>query len=482
MGLTEMLDGFGDVELVVVGDAVLDCWLAGPARSLSREAPVPVVTVDGVTCAPGGAANTAVNVAALGGVARFVTVVGADADGRRLTGELRDAGVDTAEVLASPGWRTTAKRRLVADGHVLARLDETPHAVPPPRVERELGDRLDRVLSERPRHVLVCDYGTGVLTDRIRDLLAAHRPRMRSLVVDAHDPTRWAPARPTAVTPDLAECRTVLGVPETDHADGVDLVTAQAGRLVSGCGAAAVAATLGEHGALLLRDGHAPIRAAGVRAPAAHATGAGDAFAAAFALSLAGGHDWADCLRMATEAAGSAVGHSGTSVCDVRRLRHPSGLVDLGELSEQVRRHRAAGRRIVFTNGCFDLLHRGHVAYLRQARDLGDVLVLGLNSDRSVRRLKGPDRPVNRCEDRAAVLAALSCVDLVCAFDEDSPTRLLRAVRPDVYVKGGDYTPEMLPETSLVRSLGGQVRIVDYVGRHSTSTLLDRIRQTEHLS
>jgi D-beta-D-heptose 7-phosphate kinase / D-beta-D-heptose 1-phosphate adenosyltransferase len=143
-----------------------------------------------------------------------------------------------------------------------------------------------------------------------------------------------------------------------------------------------------------------------------------------------------------------------------------------------VRRHRQAGRRIVFTNGCFDVLHRGHVSYLNEAKRHGDVLVVALNGDASVRALKGPDRPVNGADDRAAVLAALSCVDCIAVFDEDSPRRLLEIVRPDVYVKGGDYTPEMLPETPLVRRLGGEVRILGYLADHSSSRIIERIRRS----
>jgi D-beta-D-heptose 7-phosphate kinase / D-beta-D-heptose 1-phosphate adenosyltransferase len=227
-----------------------------------------------------------------------------------------------------------------------------------------------------------------------------------------------------------------------------------------------------------------------VPAPESHACGAGDVFAAALTAALASGAELSGALRLAQAAAETAIaavddaerGVATTARVSAEALADrfaPPRRAPLTreELVEVVAEHRRAGRRIVFTNGCFDVLHRGHVAYLEQARQLGDVLIVALNSDCSVARLKGPDRPVNPEEDRASVLSALRCVDHVVIFSEDTPINLIELVRPEVYAKGGDYTPQMLPETPVVRRLGGEVRVLDYLSDHSTSAIVRRIRE-----
>ena len=255
---------------------------------------------------------------------------------------------------------------------------------------------------------------------------------------------------------------------------------AHADDLLAASGASLVVVTLDEDGAVLLERGRPPHRAYTERIDRPSTTGAGDSFAAAFTLALGAGADSITAVEIGVAAASVVVRERGTAVCDIGELQRSLGLVERAllteaEMTSAIAAHRQAGRRIVFTNG-FSMLHRGHVTYLEQAKRLGDVLVLALNSDDSVRRLKGADRPLNSADDRAAVLAALSCVDHLAVFDEDSPRRLLEVVRPDLYVKGGDYTPQMLPEAPLVEQLGGSVRILPYVEDRSTTSLLERIR------
>ena len=344
--LIALVDRFRGRDVVVLADLALDAWLDGEAERLCREGPVPVVDVSGSRLVPGGGGNAAANLAALGARPRLVSVVGDDPAGTALTGLLRDAGVDVSGLVAAPGRPTPTKRRLTANGQLVARFDETPP------------DRLDQ---------------------------------------------------PTAA-----------------------------------------------------------------------------ALAAALLLGLAAGADPVDAVELAAIAAECTVHTTGTVVCDaptllrrLRRGRHgpaDSRVLPAAELARMIGRYRQAGLRIVFTNGCFDVLHTGHVGYLEEASRLGDVLVVGLNSDASVARLKGPDRPVHSEEDRATLLAALAAVDHVTVFDEDSPVRLLELVRPDVYVKGGDYTPDMLPETPVVRRLGGEVRTLMYRSRRSSTGIIDRIR------
>jgi rfaE bifunctional protein nucleotidyltransferase chain/domain len=242
-----------------------------------------------------------------------------------------------------------------------------------------------------------------------------------------------------------------------------------------------VVTTLDGEGTLLHRRGLPPYRTYARPAPQHMATGAGDTYTAAFALWLAGGASPEEAAEAGQAAAGVVVRRQGTAVCTrhelMRALRRHEGTIQTAEsLAQLLDEHRRRGERVVFTNGCFDVLHRGHVTYLEEAGRLGDVLVVAVNSDAGVARLKGPGRPVNPCEDRMSVLAALNDVDYVTEFDEDTPERLLRMIRPDTYVKGGDYTPEMLAEAPLVRSLGGEVRVLGYVRDRSSTAIIGRMR------
>ena len=306
------------------------------------------------------------------------------------------------------------------------------------------------------------------------------RPRIPLLVVDAHEPGPWAGATPDAVTPSAEEAARLLGEPVPDG-DRIGWAAGRQRRLVDAAGGAHVLLTLDVDGVVWLPpDGPARHAPAASAAPAAHACGAGDVFTAAWTAAVAAGASRAEATSLGQAAADVVVERAGTAVCSTGALTARLAAADRGrvlshpELLAVLAEHRAAGHRIVFTNGCFDVLHRGHVAYLRQARRLGNLLVVALNSDASVSRLKGPTRPVNPLADRAGVVGELAAVDLVTSFDTDSPVQLLELVRPEVYAKGGDYTAEMLPETPVVEAMGGQVRILDYLSDHSTSAIVAR--------
>ncbi len=247
-------------------------------------------------------------------------------------------------------------------------------------------------------------------------------------------------------------------------------------------GARIVAVTLDADGAIILERGRPPYRTYARPTHHSRAAGAGDTFAAALALGLAAGAETPAAADLASAAAAVVVGRDGTAACSSRELREriaagDKPVDDPSDLAARLSEHRRQGRRIVFTNGCFDILHRGHISYLSLAKSLGDVLVVGVNSDDGIRRLKGPSRPINALEDRMGVLAALSCVDLIVPFDEDTPCELIRVVRPDVFVKGGDYTRDRLPEAAIVEELGGAVQILPYLADRSTTDMIERIRR-----
>jgi D-beta-D-heptose 7-phosphate kinase/D-beta-D-heptose 1-phosphate adenosyltransferase len=477
--------------VLVLGDALLDGWVSGPTRRTGRDGPVPVVELDHGESAPGGAANSAVALAALGARVELVSVVGDDHDGRVLRRALDAAGVGTTRCVLAPGRPTATKRRVLAGDpfeQLVARFDVSP---PPPDTAtvRAVTDRVSAALAEPWDAVLVADYGLGALPAPVRRRIERARSRIPLLVVDAHELGPWAALRPDAVTPSLEEAADLLGEP-VPTGDRVGWGVARHRRLVEATGGAQVLLTLDVDGVLALPPtddgglGPAAHMPAAIAASSARACGAGDVFAAAWTAATAAGAGLGEATSLAQAAADVAVSRSGTAVCSTGALTAQLAAVDRGhvlshpELLAVLAEHRGAGHRIVFTNGCFDVLHRGHVAYLRQARQLGDLLVVALNTDASVGRLKGPTRPINPLLDRAGVIGALAAVDLVTSFDTDSPVELLELVRPDVYCKGGDYTPDMLPETPVIEAMGGEVRILDYLADHSTSAIVARSQLT----
>ena len=477
-----LLESFAGLEVVVVGDVIIDAYLGGTASALSREAPVPVVSVERVTEAAGGAANLAVNLASLGAAVRLVSVVGRDEAGRRLLELVAHAGVDVSGVVISPDRATVAKRRILAGDQMLVRFDEGTLEPLAPAQEGEVV----RGLAERTAGadaVVVADYGGGVMTGGV--IASLRRPDRRAgpaLVVDAKDPRRYRGVGVLACTPNHEEAAAALGREvRREPADRALAFAAAGERLLDLTGAEIAAVTLDRDGALLLERGRPAHRIYADPVPERCSAGAGDTFTAAFALGLACGGDPAAVAEVAAAAAAVVVAKPGTATCSPAELRLrllPGGKLvrDVAQLAVEGERHRREGRRVVFTNGCFDILHRGHVALLNGAKALGDVLVVAVNGDASVRRLKGPERPINSLADRTDVLAALSCVDHLVAFDEDRPEELLRALRPDVVVKGGDYSPERVPEAPLIRALGAELRILDAVPERSTTQIVERLR------
>jgi len=431
--------------------------------------------------APGGAANAAANVGELGGVVRLLSVAGRDPEGERLGAAMDAARIDRDDLVIEEGRRTLAKERIVADGQLLIRFDQGSTDAVGPAITARLLDRLE-ALHAWAEAILVSDYGYGVIGAELLDRLGAlQQAAPRPLVVDAKDLGRYRGLEPAAVKPNYSEAVALLGLPpETGPGARADQVTQHAAHLLDACGARIAAVTLDADGGVILERGAAPHRTHARPTSNDRAAGAGDTYAACLTLALAAGGDARAAAELSSAAAAVAVSREGTATCSAEELltslsggsRH---LDSLDEVTRFVELARSQGRRIVFTNGCFDILHRGHVNYLHRASALGDLLVVGVNSDAGVRRLKGAGRPINSLEERAQVLAALSCVDQVVAFDEDSPVELIRRLRPNVFAKGGDYTIETLPEAPLVRELGGEVQIIPLTEGRSTTRVIERI-------
>jgi D-beta-D-heptose 7-phosphate kinase/D-beta-D-heptose 1-phosphate adenosyltransferase len=441
------------VHLVVVGDTLLDVDLVGTATRLCPDAPVPVVDLEHREERAGGAGLTAAIAAADGLAVTLVTAVAADEAGERLRRQL--TGFDT---VAGPARAATSvKTRLRSAGQSLVRIDEGGHGDPPVATD----EMLDAVCAADA--VLVSDYGRGLAADeRLRGLLA-RQARTVPVVWDPH-PRGPAPVPgATLVSPNLDEACRFSGADS-----GQDAAAALRERWSAG----AVAVTMGADGAAL-DDGRVNRTIPAPSVPVLDPCGAGDRFAAAAAGALMAGDDVAAAVSTAVHAAARFLSDGGVAGLGRRNVRPlPTGGTGRGRAREVAEAVRAGGGTVVAAGGCFDLLHAGHVRTLTAARELGDCVIVCLNSDRSVRRLKGVGRPINTEADRVAVLRSLSCVDAVAVFDEDTPEAILNELRPDVWVKGGDYTdPEDLPETRLLRVWGGRTVLVPQAPGRSSSRL-----------
>ena len=447
--------------LVVVGDALLDVDLVGTASRLTPDAPVPVVEDVERRERPGGAALAAV-IAAASTSREVVLVTPLDTDdGAARLRALLGGRVRLLEIPSGGG--TAVKQRVRVGDHSVVRIDSgAPVATPGPLPAEAAAAIRDAAA------VLVADYGRGTTS----------APEVRAALAEASGPIVWDPHPRGAVpvpnarlvTPNGAEAARLTHV----EGSGLAAVGARAEELIRLWGVGAVAVTLGARGALLSYGEGAPMVVPAVPVSGGDPCGAGDAFAGAAALALADGAVTGEAVAAAVAAASAFVARGGASAWDVEPPE-PNVVAEPG-VDGLIAQVRAAGGTVVATGGCFDLLHPGHVATLRAARGLGDCLVVCINSDESVRRLKGPSRPLVTAVDRARVLEALEFVDAVLVFDEDTPVEVLDRLRPDVWAKGGDYAGADLPEAAVLRRWGGQAVVLPYLDGHSTSALVERSR------
>jgi D-beta-D-heptose 7-phosphate kinase/D-beta-D-heptose 1-phosphate adenosyltransferase len=480
--LTSVIDRFAGLRVLVVGETMLDTYLEGTIGRFAHEAPVPIVTLGERIDVPGGAANTAVNCRELGAAVALLSATGDDDEGARLAAALERRGVSAADLYKVAGRRTLAKQRVFAAAQMILRVDQGTTCTIDATSENVLLERLSQDYGAYDA-VIVSDYGYGVITPRL--LRGLERCQVRSprvLVVDSRTPQRFRDLAVMAVKPNFTEAARLLGAVTLEGYRGrADAVIQHGERILAETGARIAAVTLDDDGAVILERGKRPYRTGARATRQGCVTGAGDTYTATLTLALAAGASTTSAAELAAAAAGVVVGKQRTATCSAHELRECFAtqgkyIGDHTRLAAIVESHRAQGRRIVFTNGCFDILHPGHVGYLNRAKTLGDLLIVGVNTDRSIGRVKGSKRPINNLEDRLEVLAGLSCVDHLVAFDDDTPCNLIRIVRPDVFVKGGDYTRARLPEAPLVEELGGVVEILPYLQERSTTRIIERIQ------
>jgi D-beta-D-heptose 7-phosphate kinase / D-beta-D-heptose 1-phosphate adenosyltransferase len=476
VAMADLLRAIPGARLLCLGDVMLDRFIHGRVERVSPEAPIPVLAVEGEAEMAGGAGNVARNAAALGAGVELIGVRGRDGAGERLA---RLAGPG-AQLVAEEGRRTTVKTRYLAAGHQLLRADEESASAVTPAAAVQLLARVDAALP-RADAVVLSDYGKGVLSGSLAaDAIGRAKSAGRFIAVDPRG-ADWSRYRGAdLITPNRRELSEAAGA----GLSRLEEIEAAALRLLHAHGLGAVLVTLSEQGMLLVEPGGARHIAAAAR-EVFDVSGAGDTVVATLALAHAAGRPLEEAMRLANAAAGIVVGKLGTATVSAEELAHAlhaageaaangEALLDRDAAARLVGEWRAHGLRIGFTNGCFDVLHAGHVALLSAARRRCDRLVVGLNTDESVARLKGPSRPVNPLGDRAAVLAALAAVDAVVPFAEDTPLELIRALRPDVLVKGADYTIDRVVGADIVQAAGGEVVLVELLPGRSTTSILAR--------
>jgi D-beta-D-heptose 7-phosphate kinase/D-beta-D-heptose 1-phosphate adenosyltransferase len=463
--------------VLVVGDVMLDRYWHGGTSRISPEAPVPVVRVEDVENRPGGAANVALNITSLGGHASLAGLIGDDENGQILQTSLITSNVSTY-FQRDAGIPTITKLRVMSRNQQLLRLDFEQRL---DSVDtRELVTQVEKALADCDV-IILSDYGKGTL-NKVENLIAKARTHGKRVLIDpkGQDFSKYRGA--SLITPNLTEFEAVVGPCATD----VELAS-RGEALRAELELEALLITRSEKGMTLIREGHAPLHLPTRAQEVFDVTGAGDTVIGLMGLALASGHAFPAAMMLANLGAGLVVAKPGTATLSIAELYtalHGDKLAEFGVIEpavliEAVRAAQLRGERVVMTNGCFDILHAGHVAYLEQAKRLGDRLIVAVNDDASIGRLKGPKRPINPLNRRMQVLAGLGAVDWVVPFSDDTPQALIEAVLPDILVKGGDYRPEEIAGGSAVIANGGEVKVLGFEDGVSTSAMISSIIDRE---
>jgi len=478
----EIVDHFNQLKVLVIGDLVMDIYLKGESFRLSPEGPVPVVTISGREEIPGGAANAAINLKALGAQVSFLALAGDDEDGDKACAFMEKAGINCDAIVREPFRTTVTKTRLVSNGQLLSRFDcgsqNPPSADSEQKIFQFLQDNYSRFDA-----VVLGDYKAGLFTPALIETLQQMQLQSPTyLALDSKNLPLFTPLQPSVVKPNYIEAISLLNLQSLTE-NRIDQLKNYGPTLYRLTGAEHITLTLDEEGSMLFEKGeylhHTPAHE--VETP--HVVGAGDTFISTFTLAQCSGANPVEAAELATAAATVAIRKTATAPCYLNELKaffstqdkYVSGAQELEELCQF---YHQQGRNIVFTNGCFDILHSGHVSYLNQSKNYGDVLIVGLNNDDSIRRLKGSSRPINELADRVYVLSGLSSIDHIVPFgsaEDDTPSALIRAAKPQYYIKGGDYNMQNLPEASVVEEVGGQVAFIPLVPDHSTTNMIKRI-------
>ncbi|MBB1487114.1 bifunctional D-glycero-beta-D-manno-heptose-7-phosphate kinase/D-glycero-beta-D-manno-heptose 1-phosphate adenylyltransferase HldE [Oceanospirillum sediminis] len=465
-----------DRQVLVIGDVMLDKYWHGSTNRISPEAPVPVVKVNDVDSRAGGAANVALNIAALHSEARVAGLVGQDNEAQELQQLLEEQKVST-HFLAADEQPTISKLRIMSRHQQLLRLDQEEFF--PAEIAQQMTDALHTDIAHC-EVVILSDYAKGAI-QQPQQLIALARQAGKKILVDPKGTDFEKYRGATLLTPNMSEFEAVVGECHSE-----EVVVERGFRLLDHLELDALLVTRSEKGMTLFQQGQDPVYFAANAQSVFDVTGAGDTVIATLATGLAGGLSLESSVEIANIAAGIAVSKLGTETVSLAELNQAietyygleqNSVLNEAELIQRLNIARERGERIVFTNGCFDILHPGHVSYLEHARKLGDKLIVAVNSDASVSRLKGPTRPINNLTHRMHVLAGLASVDWVVPFEEDTPARLIAALNPHILVKGGDYKPEEIAGADTVIANGGEVRVLNFEEGYSTTGIIHAAHQ-----
>ncbi|GBD38658.1 Bifunctional protein HldE [bacterium HR37] len=484
MNTVLIIERFCRLRVIVIGDIMLDRYIRGEVKRISPEAPVPVLKVSEERLLPGGAANVARNLKSLGASVELFGVTGEDIEGKELLELIKQKGIDTGNIIVDPERPTTTKTRLIAESQQITRVDR--EEVKP--ISDRVMDKLITAIAEsfkkdKPHGVIISDYGKGVIREELSQ--AVIQLARRNGVFVAVDPKGidFSKYRGTnAITPNQRETEEVCGFPIKDESDLKRAMEI----LVKQTGADGILITRGKQGISFYVAGNEN-KVKTIPSDAKEVfdvTGAGDTVVSAFTLAYLSSGSWEDSVRIANTAAGIVVGRLGAATVSPEELiehlnnryTYQRKILKRDTLLLTASELKSVGKKIVFTNGCFDLFHTGHLHLLEEAKKLGDVLIVAINSDQSVKRLKGAQRPIFDENERAKIIAALGFVDYVVVFEEDTPFELIEELKPDIIVKGGDYTVERVVGRDIVESHGGRVHIIPLLEGVSTSSLIEKIK------
>lgn len=480
----QYINSFKKFNILVIGDLIIDVYLKGSCSRLAPEGTFPVVDLNDKKICLGGAGNVAANLKGLGCGVVLCTVMGDDQGYKDASILLKNAGIATETIINAKERSSLVKTRVSSPGQTLVRFDEG--------TTDPLEEATEAVLIQTLRAayaacdgVLIADYKKGVVTGKlISELQRLNEIQPKFIAVDAKNISLFAALKPSLIKPNYEEALKILSLSpfQTDRATALSELGDKFFQVTS---AKITALTLDSDGALFFSEGEFKYRSYAPPCNLPEVSGAGDTFISTCMLALLSGAGIAAAAELATTAAALAVHKTGTSICTHEELltqiaAEEKDISSLELLKLYCGVYRSQGKRIVFTNGCFDILHSGHVSYLSRAKKLGDILIVGLNNDESIRRLKGKNRPVNQLCDRKEVLSALSCIDHIISFGEpgdDTPVPLIRNIQPSVFVKGGDYQNKILPEGPILKAMGCEVVFLPYIPNQSTTQIINKIEE-----
>ncbi len=479
-----LISQFRDFSVLVIGDLILDIYLQGASTRLTREGPVPIVDIQNRAVVLGGSANAATNVKKLGARVTFCSLTGKDENGDMAISLLKNLDINSL-VLQDVNRTTIVKTRVVSGNQLLLRYDVGSEQCIPPELEESF---IELLRQQYPKHdaIIITDYNKGLITPAVLDVLEALQNEERKLLaVDSKRLPYFRRLSPSLVKPNYEEVVHLLNldIKRLNNLNRTQQINQLGTELFNRTGAAISAVTLDSEGATIFSGTELCYRCYGHQVAVPQVAGAGDTYISAFTLSLLAGAKISEAAEISAAAAAVAISKNITASCTYQELdaylsTNEKYIADLEQLEHLVAMYRAQGKKVVFTNGCFDILHSGHVIYLNRARELGHVLIVGINTDESIKRLKGSNRPINGLNDRIAVLAGLGAVNHIVSFgreEDDTARSLIQLIRPDVFAKGADYTKESLPEAALLEQLGGEVTLLPLLPDRSTTLILDRI-------